>query len=1564
MRQGLERGQKIVYIVDARSAEQILSYLREDGLDVEDYIKSGQLNVLSVDESYMLEGVFDPDGMIRLLEKETRRALDEGYSALRVTGEMSWALRGLPGSERLMEYESKLNTFFPDNKCLAICQYDRRKFTPEILLNVLTTHPIAIIGTEVFDNYYYVSPKELRDSDPETARLNNWLLNLKARKIIDKTLRESEHKYRMLVDNSYDVVYSVKPDGVITFVSPQIRNFGYSPEEVISRNFLEFVVPEMRGMVLHEFERGMTSGESFPTVFQWQGKDGHRYWVEVVGMTEYDESGRPLLQTGVMRDITDRKNTEDALQESEKTARAFLNANTDSGILVNREGLIIDLNDKMARSLGKNREDMIGTVIYDYLPADLAEQRKAMGFAAAEKRKPVRFEDRREDRWLENSVYPILNPDGEVERFAIFSRDITEHKQAEEALRKSQADLARAQSIAHIGNWEWDVRSGKVGWSDEIFRIFGLERQEPSYELVKSLIHPDDTEFWEGSVNEAIYKSKPFTIDYRSIRPDGSIVWIHNEAEIVRDEQGNPLKMFGTTEDVTERKKAEERLKQAKEEMAKLARFPAENPNPVLRISKEARIIFANKASDIVLETWERRVGETLPEPCSQRAKEVFQSGKVFTFEFNCHDDTILLVTLAPIVEEGYLNAYGVDITELKQAEEEFRKARDEWERTFESVPDLIFILDMNHRIVRINKTVAERFGCTKEDIVGKFCYEVIHGEEAPPEFCPHSQLLADGQEHRAEVREERLKGDFSVSVTPLRDVEGKLVGAVHVAHDITERKGAEEALKAEKEFTETALNAQTDTFFVLEPSTGRAIRWNEAFRTQSGYDDEEIRSKKAPDSYYSKEDLDKARAAIAKILDGETTTVELNLITKDGKTIPTEYTGSVMTDTEGTPRFIIAVGRDITVRRRAEQVLQQSEKRFRTLVEGLGQGYFVFMHDLDGNVKYLSPAIEAMIGLKPDQLIGHHWKEYVEWTEEALAAGIERGRKIRETGQPPEPFVMSFKSGGDIRYVEIAERPTLDDAGNIIGVEGIAKEVTEEVRATESLRRMRDELEMRVEERTAELRQSIDKLRETELRYRTVANFNYDWEYWENPDFTLNYVSPSCERLTGYKEQEFIDNPGLLAKIILDEDRGIWEQHRVDALTEPKMREIQFRIRTKDGEVRWIGHACRPVLGNRGEFLGFRASNRDIMDRKKVEEALRENEAVLRRKEQSLAKAQRIAHLGNWDWDIVTNDLLWSDETYRIFGLQPQEFDATYEAFLESVHIDDRESVQQAVNKSLTDPNAGYSIEHRVIQPDGSERIVHELGEVTFDKNGKAVRMVGIVHDITERKRAELELTRSREALRMLAGRLLSVQEEERRRLARELHDDLTQRLAVLAIDMGKLEVKSDSSPESFASKIKEIRERTIELSSDIHDISRQLHPAILDDLGLRQAIHSECVNFTRREGIKINYEPKDIPLMIPRDVSVCLFRIVQEGLRNIAKYAKVEEASVRLIGDDGGITLIVQDSGAGFDMARSADERGVGLASMQERVRLIRGDFSIESQPGQGTVIKVVANYQESEK
>jgi len=224
-------------------------------------------------------------------------------------------------------------------------------------------------------------------------------------------------------------------------------------------------------------------------------------------------------------------------------------------------------------------------------------------------------------------------------------------------------------------------------------------------------------------------------------------------------------------------------------------------------------------------------------------------------------------------------------------------------------------------------------------------------------------------------------------------------------------------------------------------------------------------------------------------------------------------------------------------------------------------------------------------------------------------------------------------------------------------------------------------------------------------------------------------------------------------------------------------------------------------------------------------------------------------------------------------------------------------------------------------------------------------------------RKRAEEELRESCEAFQSLAGRLLSAQEEEHRLLARELHDDLSQRLAIISIGIGKLERLSGSLPDEVVARLKEIRERVVDLSSDVHDISRQLHPSIIEDLGLNRAIQSECAHFTQREGIRARYRSKDVPAAIPIDTAVCLFRVVQEGLRNIAKHAKVRESDVSLTGADDRILLTIQDAGVGFDVNQPAGRPALGLTSMKERIHLIRGEFLIESTLGKGTTITVVA-------
>jgi len=313
MRQGLERGEKVLYIVDSRTAEQVLNYLRDDEMVPETYLESGQLAILTADEAYMREGTFDPDAMIDLLRDETERALNEGYSALRVTGEMSWALKGLPRSERLIEYEAKLNEFFPGSKCLAICQYDMRRFKPSLLLNVLMTHPIAAIGREVYDNFYYVPPRDFLGPEPEKARLSNWFNNLSEHKRAEEAMKESEEKYKTLTENSLTGIF-IHQDGRYVFVNDRFAEIhGYKPEELPGKDHLELIPPDQRELVGQRASKRLEGGSS-PQRYEIQRlrKVGEVIWCEMM-VAPIHYRGRPAIMGNII-DITEQKQVEERLE--------------------------------------------------------------------------------------------------------------------------------------------------------------------------------------------------------------------------------------------------------------------------------------------------------------------------------------------------------------------------------------------------------------------------------------------------------------------------------------------------------------------------------------------------------------------------------------------------------------------------------------------------------------------------------------------------------------------------------------------------------------------------------------------------------------------------------------------------------------------------------------------------------------------------------------------------------------------------------------------------------------------------------------------------------------------------------------------------------------------------------------------------------------------------------------------------------------------------------------------------------------------------------------------------
>ncbi|HEU5335001.1 MAG TPA: MEDS domain-containing protein, partial [Terriglobales bacterium] len=191
LRDGLERRQKVIYVYDATPLETIRGYMRDAGMDSVSYESSRQLSLIPATNAYLRHKVFRPEEMLEFWMQELQRAQKEGYAVLRVTGETTWADRGYPGTERFMEYEARLNQVVPGSPFIVLCQYDLHRTSPKVLLDVLLTHPLTGLGTELYDNFYYIPPEKFLSSRAEAARLQLSLRELQTRKRLERELQQA-----------------------------------------------------------------------------------------------------------------------------------------------------------------------------------------------------------------------------------------------------------------------------------------------------------------------------------------------------------------------------------------------------------------------------------------------------------------------------------------------------------------------------------------------------------------------------------------------------------------------------------------------------------------------------------------------------------------------------------------------------------------------------------------------------------------------------------------------------------------------------------------------------------------------------------------------------------------------------------------------------------------------------------------------------------------------------------------------------------------------------------------------------------------------------------------------------------------------------------------------------------------------------------------------------------------------------------------------------------------------------------------------------------------------------
>jgi PAS domain S-box-containing protein len=439
-----------------------------------------------------------------------------------------------------------------------------------------------------------------------------------------------------------------------------------------------------------------------------------------------------------------------------------------------------------------------------------------------------------------------------------------------------------------------------------------------------------------------------------------------------------------------------------------------------------------------------------------------------------------------------------------------------------------------------------------------------------------------------------------------------------------------------------------------------------------------------------------------------------------------------------------------------------------------------------------------------------------------------------------------------------------------------------------------------------------------------------------EDLDGTLLLVNPALCSMLGYEENELCGmNCSQFANP--EDSQNDWAlfQQLCDGAIDRYS--LDKRYVRKDGVQLW-GRLNVSLLKNDhgGSPLVF-AFLEDVTERKRTEDALRESE-------QRFRLAAYAGKMFSYEWDAATDVLKRSGEFAHMLCDDEVTQLTTGLKTLAKVHPDDREKVL-AAEAALSVDKPNLRISHRMAGRSGDAVWVERTGRAHFNNDGKMLRIVGMVTDITERKLADA-------ALADVSRRLIEAQEQERSRIARELHDDIGQRLALLSVELEQLHQDPPDLLE-VRSRMGELHKQASELATDIQTLSHELHSTKLEYLGAVGAMRDLCRELGEQTKVKIDFKSQDLPNPLPPNISLCLFRVLQESLRNALKHSGAPQVEVELRGTQEEIHLVVSDRGVGFDSNAAKQGPGLGLVSMEERLKLLRGIISIESRPTHGTII-----------
>ncbi len=1304
------------------------------------------------------------------------------------------------------------------------------------------------------------------------------------------------------------------------------RIFGYEPQsrEMTFDSFVSTVLPDDHDRVLASIDDALAGTTSYDMEFRIVRPDGEVRTVHSCGEVARDGSGQPLRMSGTALDITDRKQTELALQQREAHFRALIEHSSDIITVLNLDGTIQFESPSFERLLGYAQHELNGRSAFEFvhhedLPAVTEKFRLLIERPGMPQTAEFRF--RHKDgswRHFEGIGRVIRDPDGRCS-VIVNSRDITQRKGAEAMLQSSQEKLRQALHASGTGLWDWNTETNEAALSQEWKRQLGYEPAElaDSFETWTAHLHPDDRERAVAYARDYMSSREgDYRQEFRLKHKDGGYRWIEARASFVTEADGRQVRLLGSHTDITDRKQMEEAVRESEERYRTLVEL---SPSGVFVFSN-GRAAYVNHRAVVLLgardprEILGRPIVELIHADYHQEVRDKVK--RMLSGGASVHSAERMYLkmdgTPFPVqVEAGRIMWNGKpailsifsDITERTRSEKALCESEERFSKAFRTSPHPIGITEVaTGRCIEVNDACLDLFGFRREEVIGNTTLMLGIWPNLEDRVRVIERLKAGhpvrNMEFCLKIKSGALR--YLLTSADLAELNGTLC-VVTVANDITDRKQAEEALRASEERFAKAFQASLHSIVITELDSGRVVDANDAACQKYGFRKGEVDGQTTLQMGLWHSAEERARFVERLKSSGSVRDMEVTLRTRDGE-MRQILLSSELIELNG-KQCGVTVGDDITDRKQAEEALRASEERFAKAFKA--SPHPVVISELDsGQVVDANDAACRMFGYHNEEVVGQTTAQIGLW------------HSMEERDQ----YLELLKREGSVRNVEVKLRSGNGEvrqcmlSSELIMLNGkqcavtVGDDITERKRMERALRRTQF---------------SVDHAVEAIL--------------WVDQTGQIFNVNETACRMLGYTRQD------LTTMTLHDIDPNFpverWPEHWSYV---KKQGALAFEAKF------WSRTGCILETDVTVNYLQYEGKEygcmilRDVGERKRAEADLRRSHTFLRQVIDTdpdfiFAKDRdgrfTMANKAVADWYGTTVE--------ELIGKSDADFNA------------DADEVGFFRWSDLEVIHSGRDlfIPEEKITDAGRTRWLQTIKRPICDDQGQVQMVLGAATDITERKRME-EILLQRE-------RDLSAALQERERISQDLHDGILQSLYAvgLGLEVCKPLIRQQQDPvaEKFMATLDQAIGQLNHIMTEVRNFIAGLESHVMQggdfSTALRTMVEAMSISASAKCRVRIDDAAAG---RLSTEQALHIINIVREGVSNALRHSHAKQITVSLRDLIHSDRLAVTDDGIGFSTG-SVQGIGHGLVNMAARAQKVRGLFAIQSKPDKGTRISL---------